>query len=46
MDGLGDGEFVKSAECLECSYNARCYGLRQGYAELHGTAELRAIRQT
>ena len=45
-DGLGDGEFVKSAECLECSYNARCYGLRQGYAELHGTAELRAIRQT
>ncbi len=42
-EGMGEGEFVKSDECLKCTYNARCYGLRQGYAELHGTAELRAV---
>ena len=43
-EGMGEGEFVKAAECLQCIYNDRCYGLRQGYAELHGTDELRAIR--
>ncbi len=42
-EGMGEGEFVKSDECRKCAYNARCYGLRQGYADLHGTAELRAI---
>ena len=42
-EGMGEGEFVKSNECHKCAYNARCYGLRQGYADLHGTAELRAI---
>lgn len=47
-EGTGEGEFVKfikSAECAACVYNDRCYGLRQGYAELHGTDELRAIRE-
>jgi molybdenum cofactor biosynthesis enzyme MoaA len=46
-EGTGEGEyvkFVKSAECAVCIYNDRCYGLREGYAELHGTDELHAIR--
>jgi hypothetical protein len=41
--GAGDGEFVKAKECASCAETHRCFGVRRGYAELHGTAELRAI---
>jgi hypothetical protein len=39
----GDGEFVKAAACASCAEAHRCFGVRRGYAELYGTAELRAI---
>jgi MoaA/NifB/PqqE/SkfB family radical SAM enzyme len=41
--GAGDGEFVKGAACASCAEAQRCFGIRRGYAELYGTAELRAI---
>jgi len=41
--GAGDGEFVKVEECASCAEAQRCFGVRRGYAELYGTAELRAI---
>lgn len=37
----GGGEFVKGDACAECAESHRCYGVRRGYAELYGTAELR-----
>jgi len=41
--GGGGGEFVKSETCAQCAEGYRCYGVRRGYAELYGTAELRAF---
>jgi len=41
--GAGDGEFVKTDACAGCAATHRCFGVRRGYAELYGTAELRAI---
>jgi MoaA/NifB/PqqE/SkfB family radical SAM enzyme len=43
--GHGDGEFLKTDECARCSLRTKCYGLRRGYAEIHGTAELHAIAE-
>jgi MoaA/NifB/PqqE/SkfB family radical SAM enzyme len=42
-EGFDGGEFVRPPACSSCGLNNRCYGLRRGYAELHGTDELRAI---
>ena len=39
----GAGEFVKTGACATCRLDRRCYGLRRGYAELHGTDELRPV---
>ena len=36
----GGGEFVKSDVCARCAEGHRCFGIRRGYAELYGTAEL------
>jgi hypothetical protein len=41
--GFDQGEFVKTEECGRCAMQGRCWGLRRGYAELHGTSELRAM---
>jgi MoaA/NifB/PqqE/SkfB family radical SAM enzyme len=41
--GAGAGEFVKAAACAGCAEERRCFGVRRGYAELYGTAELRPI---
>jgi MoaA/NifB/PqqE/SkfB family radical SAM enzyme len=41
VPGAGDGEFVKGDVCGTCTESHRCYGVRRGYAELYGTAELR-----
>jgi molybdenum cofactor biosynthesis enzyme MoaA len=41
--GFDRGEFVKTDECRACRMDAVCYGLRRGYAELHGASELRAL---
>jgi len=42
-DGADGGEFLKTETCADCALTSRCWGLRRGYAELHGTDELRAV---
>ncbi|HEY1691394.1 MAG TPA: radical SAM protein [Polyangiaceae bacterium] len=42
-EGFDKGEFLKTDECARCSLEPRCYGIRRGYAEIHGTSELRAV---
>jgi MoaA/NifB/PqqE/SkfB family radical SAM enzyme len=42
-DHGGGGEFVKAPGCADCAQGYRCYGVRRGYAELYGTAELRPL---
>jgi hypothetical protein len=44
-DGFDAGEFVKTETCQGCALRDRCFGLRRGYRELHGDAELRAITE-
>ena len=39
--GFDEGEFVKPPACSACTKSASCWGLRKGYAEIHGTSELR-----
>ena len=39
----GSGEFVKPEVCGACDLERRCFGVRRSYAELYGTAELRAV---
>ncbi len=41
--GADGGEFLKTEACAGCALTSRCWGLRRGYAELHGTSELRAV---
>jgi len=36
-------EFVETEACGRCSARTRCFGLRRGYADLHGVGELRPI---
>lgn len=43
--GEDHGEFIKTDTCARCSIEQRCWGLRRGYAELNGTAELRAVER-
>ena len=37
------GEFLKTDVCQRCALGDRCFGIRRGYATLHGTDELRAV---
>jgi pyruvate-formate lyase-activating enzyme len=39
------GEFVKVDACAQCAFQRQCFGLRRGYAALHGTAELRPVQR-
>lgn len=41
--GYDGGEFIKTEACARCSLTRTCYGLRRGYAELHGTSELTPV---
>jgi MoaA/NifB/PqqE/SkfB family radical SAM enzyme len=41
--GFDRGEFVKVEACGACRFDAGCYGVRRGYADLYGTGELRAV---
>lgn len=43
-DAYAGDEVVRSEACEGCDLRTRCFGLRRGYAELHGTGELRRIR--
>jgi molybdenum cofactor biosynthesis enzyme MoaA len=40
---LDTGEFLKTEECALCAVQTKCWGLRRGYAEIHGTSELHAL---
>jgi hypothetical protein len=42
--GYDRGEFLKPAACEQCVLEPRCFGIRRGYAELYGAAELRPLR--
>ncbi|HEX8794823.1 MAG TPA: radical SAM protein [Polyangiaceae bacterium] len=39
-EGFDGGEFVKTDACSRCSLATRCWGIRRGYAEIHGIGEL------
>jgi len=39
-EGYDRGEFIKAEACRSCALERRCFGIRRGYAELHGTSEL------
>lgn len=39
-EGFDGGEFLKTETCARCSLSPRCWGIRRGYAEIHGTGEL------
>lgn len=39
------GEMVDAAACRRCDLRGRCFGLRRGYAELYGEAELSPVRR-
>ena len=39
-EGFDGGEFLKTETCARCSLSPRCWGIRRGYAETHGTSEL------
>lgn len=43
--GYDRGEFLKVEACRACELDPHCYGVRRGYAEMHGTGEMRAIRR-
>jgi hypothetical protein len=40
---LDAGEFLKTEECSRCAEQNKCWGLRRGYADIHGTSELHAL---
>ena len=42
-EGFDQGEFRHVAACEGCALRDRCFGIRRGYAELHGVGELRAV---
>lgn len=43
LPGFDRGEFVKPEACRDCALGQRCYGVRRGYVELHGSSELRRV---
>ena len=43
LDVDGGGEFIRAQACDACALRTRCYGIRRGYAEVYGDAELRTV---
>jgi MoaA/NifB/PqqE/SkfB family radical SAM enzyme len=43
--GADEGEFVRVEACQECDLRSRCWGIRSGYASIHGTGEMRSVRR-
>jgi MoaA/NifB/PqqE/SkfB family radical SAM enzyme len=39
------GEFVYADACTGCALRGKCFGLRRGYRQLHGSEELRTIAE-
>jgi hypothetical protein len=42
-EGFDRGELTKTEECAGCALSSRCFGIRRGYAALHGTSELSRV---
>jgi MoaA/NifB/PqqE/SkfB family radical SAM enzyme len=42
-EGFDRGEFLKPEPCGRCALQKKCFGLRRGYAELHGAGEVRPV---
>ncbi|MEZ4335583.1 MAG: radical SAM protein [Sandaracinaceae bacterium] len=42
-EGYDGGEVVRTEACDACDLRGRCFGLRRGYAALHGIDELRPV---
>ncbi|HJL19320.1 MAG TPA: radical SAM protein [Sandaracinaceae bacterium LLY-WYZ-13_1] len=45
-DGYDGGEVVRTEACARCELRGTCFGLRRGYAAIHGTDELRPVTTT
>jgi MoaA/NifB/PqqE/SkfB family radical SAM enzyme len=43
---LDHGEFLRTEACQRCDLQDRCFGVRRGYAELHGVSEFRPIQRS
>lgn len=43
--GYDRGEFVYPPACEGCELRGRCFGVRRGYVELHGAAELHPVNR-
>ena len=41
--GFDRGEFIHAEPCRTCELSTKCFGVRRGYATLHGTSELRPV---
>ncbi len=44
-DGRDEGEFLRAEACDACERARECWGVRRGYASIHGTAELRTLKR-
>ena len=44
-EGHDRGEFLHAEPCQACDLRTKCFGIRRGYAELHGTEEFRPVRR-
>lgn len=44
-EGYAGDETVRGEACASCDLRRRCFGVRRGYAELHGTSELRPVHR-
>jgi MoaA/NifB/PqqE/SkfB family radical SAM enzyme len=44
-ESAAEGEFVRAEACAGCDLRTRCWGVRRGYAALHGTGEMRAVHR-
>jgi organic radical activating enzyme len=40
VPGMDRGEFRKTEVCAACALDRRCFGIRRGYADMHGVDEL------
>ncbi len=42
-DDFDRGEFIETDACKRCDLYGRCFGVRRGYVELHGTEEFHPV---
>lgn len=44
--GFDRGEFIATEACADCDLYGRCFGVRRGYVDLHGTDEFHAVHRS